>query len=142
VKIAFATEDKKILYHDHFGDAQLYIVYDISKDDIHYCGLINNTVKDQDKADIHEHHVHKAKMILSLFENEHINVLVNKAFGKNITRIRKKLLPVVSRVESIDLVLTIIQEHMSIFESVIKEDNESYIIIVDKHKIKIVNKRG
>ena len=142
MRIAFATEDKKTLYQDHFGDADMYIIYDVSKSEIKYYDSIKNTVKNTSNEHENENHGKKAKQILNLFRSHHVDALANKAFGRNIKKIRKEILPVISRMSLIEDVTQIIQNHLDDFEMVLKDKDEKYIIINQKQEIKVVNKEG
>ena len=88
INVAFATDNGKTFMDRHFGDAEYYDVYEISKTDSKFIKRIFNTTE-EDNEDVHAD-PNKAKGVAGLFKNENVKVVVSKFFGPNIKRIKKK----------------------------------------------------
>lgn len=84
--VAFATDNGKTYMDRHFGDAEYYYIYEITKNDyLHKKTISNVNIEEEGHAD-----PKKAKGITSLLKQENCNVVVSKIFGANIKRIRKQ----------------------------------------------------
>ena len=70
INVAFATDNGKTFMDRHFGDAEYYDVYEISKADSKFIKRIFNTTGEDDK-NIHAD-PEKAKGVAGLFKNENI----------------------------------------------------------------------
>jgi predicted Fe-Mo cluster-binding NifX family protein len=103
--IAFATDDKTHLTEEHFGEAKEYLIYEISKTDNKFLKTVLNIS--------HEEKMHsdpnKAKSVASILKPHGVDVLVNKVFGGNITRMQKKFVVILSKNSNIDETLSKIQ---------------------------------
>lgn len=88
ITTAFATDNGKSFINRHFGDANYYYIYEISKNDIKFINKIKNTTNET------EEEVHadpkKAKGVAELLKNENVTTVVSKFYGPNIKRISKK----------------------------------------------------
>jgi predicted Fe-Mo cluster-binding NifX family protein len=140
--IAFATNDKIHLYDGHFGDAKTYSLYEINQDEIKFLKVIENTVDDEVFHGPGHSHGGKAKLILNLFKEDQVSVVLNKAFGTNITKIRQKILPIVSRIDSIEIAKNVIQKHYVVIEKVIKENQGSFMILNTNKEITMVENKS
>lgn len=85
---AFATDDGKSFINRHFGDANYYIIYEISKNKIKFIQKIKNTTNDYEEETHADHK--KAKGVAELLKNEKVTTVVSKIYGPNIKRIKKK----------------------------------------------------
>ena len=83
---AFATDDGKSFIDRHFGDANYYAIYEISKSEIKFIQKIKNTTNDYEE----ETHADpkKAKGVAELLKNEKVTTVVSKIYGPNIKRIK------------------------------------------------------
>lgn len=117
LKVAFATNDNKNLYEKHFGDANFYHIYEISKNESVFLYKKENTT-DKDDEKFHGD-PQKAKKIKDIIKNVH--VVCNKQFGKNIVKIRKKYVPIVSKINDIEQNIKLLQEH---FDKILIEWNK------------------
>lgn len=129
--IACATDDKVNLTQEHFGDADYYNVYELNNDGIQFLRTIENTVI----SNIHPD-PGKAKKILGLLDN--VDILINKAFGTNITVMTKYIVPAVIRVDSIQEALELLQMNLVEVEELLQKNNEFYFTINDKNEVKYV----
>lgn len=112
INVAFATDNGKTFMDRHFGDAEYYDVYEISKTDSKFIKRIFNTTEEGDES-IHAD-PEKAKGIAGLFKNENIKVVVSKFFGPNIKRIKKKFVCVLMNDNSISQSIKNIQQNIYI----------------------------
>jgi len=85
---AFATDDGKSFIDRHFGDANYYAIYEISKSEIKFIKKIKNETINY-KEEIHSD-PKKAKGVAELLKNEKVTTVISKIYGPNIKRIKKK----------------------------------------------------
>jgi len=115
--IAFATDNKKTLTKEHFGEAKEYLIYELSKTT---SKQIDTVVNISPEEKIHGD-PNKAKGVASILKPLGVNVLVNKAFGKNITRQQQKFVVILSNTELINEVIKNIQNK---FDDIVLEWNK------------------
>lgn len=115
MKIALATDDGKTFIKRHFGDANLYKIYDFDSDNIDYVKTIDNTVDEEEEVHADPK---KAKGIAKLLKQEGVQVVVSKVFGPNIKRIKKKFVCIVVSEENLEGGLIKVQDN---FEQVLAE---------------------
>ena len=130
LKIACATDDGVHFYDGHFGDAQKYIIYDFTSEKYSKIGKIPNlSIEEKFHGDLK-----KAQSITTIMKKQGIEVLVNRQFGPNIVRIRKKFLPVIVSDDEIDIamgkILQRYEEMKRTFDSVQDESDEYKIIYI------------
>lgn len=112
--VAFATDDKQNLTKEHFGEAKEYLVYEISKTD----AVLIKTVPNRSPEEKMHGDPNKAKGVAHLLKPLKVQVLVNKAFGRNITRMQQKFVCILSQKNNIQEEIKIIQSQ---FNSVVEE---------------------
>ncbi|PTV97750.1 dinitrogenase iron-molybdenum cofactor [Halanaerobium saccharolyticum] len=92
LKVALATNDGKTFVSSHFGEANEYYIYDIDSKNYQYLkSAANNSTEEKMHAD-----PKKAKSIIKILEKEGVQIVCNLAFGANIKRVKKKLVPVIT----------------------------------------------
>lgn len=92
LKVALATNDGKNFIKSHFGEANQYYIYEINNEDYQYLkSAANNSTAEEKHAD-----PKKAKSIIQILEKEGVQVVCNLAFGANIKRVKKRLVPVIT----------------------------------------------
>lgn len=91
ITLALATDDGEHFINRHFGDADMYKIYEISPDKAELVSKIDNTV---DEEDVHAD-PEKAKGIAILLKEEGVKVVASNIFGPNIKRIKKKFVCIV-----------------------------------------------
>lgn len=119
IKIACATKDKECFTGEHFGEADYYIIFKLTENKCIYDCIIENIPFDEDKHG----HKKKAQHIKKLFKQKGVNVVANDVFGKNISRINKKFVAAVSRVDNIKEALDKI--NLKKIEKLINEKNNN-----------------
>ncbi|GEM_PF-2313550 len=131
--VACATNDNINLIDDHFGDATYFDIYEVNKADyVLKESIVNNTTSDQHSDP------KKAKQILELLHSNGIHLLVNKAFGANITTVNKFLLPVVIRVDSIEEILKLIQNSFDFISNTISTKKNCYLVIKENSEVRSI----
>ena len=112
--IAFASDDEIHLIKDHFGEAKAYLVYEIGKNNAELLNIVPNTSPEEQKhAD-----PNKAKGVAGLLKPYGAQVLVNKAFGANIKRMKTKFVCILSKTDTIEESIKNIQSR---FQDVVNE---------------------
>jgi len=125
---AFATDGGNYFIKRHFGDAQKYLLYRITKTESELLNTIINSTEDENE-DIHAD-PKKAGSIAKLLKQERVQVAVAKIFGPNIKRIKKKFVCVVINTEEISEGIIKLQ---NIFDEIISEwkkgETRSHIVV-------------
>ncbi len=111
LKIAFSTTDGKTLANSHFGDGNLFPVYEISKDEIKLIETVENTTEEE--KEVHGD-PRKAQGITQILKPYGVNVLCGKQFGKNIVRMVKKFVPVLVDTDTVDEAIKLVQNNFDI----------------------------
>jgi len=109
---AFATDDGKSFIDRHFGDANYYAIYEISKSEIKFIKKIKNETINY-KEETHSD-PKKAKGVAELLKNEKVTTVVSKIYGPNIKRIKKKFVCILMNDENFSECARIIQKKIDI----------------------------
>lgn len=118
MKIAMATDNRENFIDRHFGDANMYKIYELRLDKVKYIKTIENTVDEEEK--IHAD-PKKAKGIANLLKEEGVQLVASRAFGPNIKRIRKKFVCIVIGEYNLKKGLDLIQKN---FDTIVSEWNK------------------
>ena len=111
---AFATVDGKTFVNRHFGDAEQYLIYEITPMEAYQISIIKNTTEEEKThAD-----PNKAKSIGQLMKKRGVQVLVSKKFGANLNRMKKQYVCVLISNDYIEDSLKTIQQN---FERITNE---------------------
>ncbi len=102
MKVIFASSDGHKLYDGHFGDADCYVLYEVNGDEAHRIDIIENRTKGMKENDTGHGDPDKARSVAGLFKEMQVSVVVNRAFGPNINRMKRHFIPVVASYESIE----------------------------------------
>ena len=108
---AFSTTNEKKLINKHFGDADSFQIYEISKTDSKFLKTVNNTSEEEGDENQRHGNPQKAKSIA-----ENVQVLCGKRFGQNIIRMVKRFLPVLVSVDTIEEAIPLIQKNFEKIE--------------------------
>ena len=114
--VAVATEDGKTLMERHFGDADRFVLFLLSKDGVVPLQEIMNTVEEEDES-LHAD-PEKARGIAGLLKQAGVRVAVSRVFGPNIKRIRKQFVCVITDGPEIPEALRLVAGH---FEAIVQE---------------------
>ena len=96
--IACATDDGEKFITRHFGDADYYYIYKIDNENAEFITKISNTSVEEEKhAD-----PKKAKSIVKILKEKNVHCGVSCAFGPNIKRVKKHIVPVIMKEEDME----------------------------------------
>jgi len=112
---AFATDDGMHFINRHFGDAEFYDVYEISRENTAFIKQIRNS-SGEESGELHADPA-KAKSVSGILLKEGVTIVVSKIFGPNIKRIRKKFVCVICSDSTIETAVQTIQEHIGEIEA-------------------------
>jgi len=107
IKIACATDDGIHFSEEHFGSAKLYLIYSFDLNS----GTFSLLEKRENTSPEERMHgdAQKAQGVAEILQG--VQVLINRAFGPNITRMRKKFIPVISKQKDIQQALEQLSAH-------------------------------
>ncbi|MFW5855938.1 MAG: NifB/NifX family molybdenum-iron cluster-binding protein [Bacillota bacterium] len=98
LNIACATDDGQNFIDRHFGDADYYYIYSVSGEKAEFINKINNTsIEEKQHAD-----PRKAKSVLQILKSENVHCGVSCAFGPNIKRVKKHIVPIIIKEKNIE----------------------------------------
>jgi len=103
--VAFATDDGKNFVNKHYGDAEYYLIYEISETEVNFIEKRHNTTDENDEA--FHGDPKKAGKIGNIMKG--IQILCNKQFGTNIVRMTKKFLPILFDINDIEEAIKILK---------------------------------
>lgn len=112
IRFAFAVNQINNFEAKHFGDADKYLIYEFHANEFIFQSEQINVFKSLDETIIHGSK-EKGASIINLLQENGVNVLVSKQFGRNIKMVNKHFIPVIIRNDSPADVLSILQQHMS-----------------------------
>lgn len=118
IRIACATDDGKNLIKEHFGDASLFMIYEMDVDtgSYEFIERIENRSPEEKKHGDPA----KAKSISEILDGP--QVLLAYAMGTNIVRIRKKFCPVISREVDIEKALEELKGKLDLLSVEVKKE--------------------
>lgn len=111
IKFAFALSQANTFENCHFGEAEKYVIYEWSGNDIIWQKeLINDTIKEDETQ---EHGSKKKGLaIIELLQKENVNVLVSRQFGRNIKMVNQHFIPVIIAKETPETALEALKKHI------------------------------
>ncbi len=117
--IAFGTDDgKNLKSNDHVGMSKYFYVYRFSEDKEKFVERRRN-IKLKGNESLKHGDPEKAKATSSVLKN--IDVLVGRRFGPNLSRLLKKFVCVIVRMDTIDSAIKLVHNNM---DKIIKEKNK------------------
>jgi len=127
--IACGTDDEISLTKQHFGDSNFFLIYELNE------GGFNLVKKVKNESPEEEHHgdPKKAGFIAGVMKQNEVKVLVAYAMGPNIVRMRKKFLPVISRIENINEALNFLHKRFNEIQEKVKQEGDKEIIYLNKN---------
>lgn len=122
---ALATDDGQTFVDRHFGDAQRYLIYEITPSAAKHLTTLDNSVEGEEEG--HSDHK-KARNIGELLNKERVQVLISKKFGANINRMKKNYVCVLMNDNQItDSVKAIQQNYDAIVEEWSKGQDRHFL---------------
>lgn len=113
IKLALAVNQSKIFEEKHFGDAEQFLIYEWAEGQICFEKAILNPLTNNSNG---HHSPEKAKKIMSLLTDNHVNVLVSKRFGSNIKKVNASFVPVLIEGSTPEEVFPILEKQMKWIE--------------------------
>lgn len=126
--IAFGTDDgEKLKTSGHFGMSKYFYIYEFSDDKEVFVERRENVKFEGDESMKHGD-PDKERATSSVLKN--INVIVSARFGPNITRLLKKFVCIVVRMDSIEESIKIIHANIDkVIEEKNKGENRKHIVL-------------
>jgi len=109
-RIACGTNNGKIFTTEHFGDSKFFLIHELDSETLEL-RFIEKIYNNSEEEKMHGDAV-KAKGVSGILNN--VDVLIAFTMGPNITRMRKKFVPVISR--EID-----IEKSLELFKGIVEE---------------------
>ena len=124
--LAIATDDEKHFIKRHFGDARIYLIYQLDESGWVF---LKKVLNESEEEKMHADPV-KAGSITGILKTEGVQVLASKAFGPNIKRMIRKFVCVLVPDESIESGMdSIKRNYSSILEKWEQGDGRTYLKI-------------
>ncbi|RLB75226.1 MAG: hypothetical protein DRH24_19940 [Deltaproteobacteria bacterium] len=100
IRIACASDNCKEFVGRHFGSAEYFLIYELDEEtgEISFVEKVKN-IPFEEK---HDGDPAKAGHVSSILAKYDVCVIINRAIGPNIVRMRKRFVPVISRVNDIE----------------------------------------
>ena len=114
--VAFSTNDGKHLIEDHFGDAKIYPIYEITADGYKFIKTVENTTEAEGEHEEHHGDPKKAQGIDSLMKKNGVQVLAGKAFGPNIVRMNPQFVVVLVNNPTVDEALEVLVKNFDLIQ--------------------------
>ncbi len=118
IRVACATDDERNLTSEHFGSARIYMMYEMDPRSgmVTFIESIDNTSEEEK-----EHgDPNKARSVSEIIKDSH--VLLCRAMGKNLTRMRKNYSPVISGETDIEKALELLRNKLDILSVEIEKE--------------------
>ncbi len=134
IRLALAVDRKGHLIAKHFGDADKYLIYEISSKGMIFLKEEINPYKNLDE-EIEHGSLRKGSAIMDLLESLGVLVLVSRQFGKNIQLVNRLFIPVIVYSEEPAEVLDTICKHIKWIEDELKKNSGAYRLFTVKKGI-------
>jgi predicted Fe-Mo cluster-binding NifX family protein len=134
IKIAFSTNNGDLLVNDHFGEGKYFDIYEIRNGNIVFIERRVNTSGEEEK---HGDPI-KAKKILEILKD--VDIAIGYRMGPNILRIKKKLLPIVTRHRSISKNIELLKLNMEHLMKIL-ELRDIIVILDENGRLRIIGEK-
>src|SRR6056297_3375384 len=124
--IACATNDGQTFVDSHFGDADKYDLYEMTKEGYHFLKSVKNQTEEEEGVHADPK---KAKGIASLLKQHDVQIGVSRFFGPNIKRVAKHFLPIIISEKSIKEGLDIILNQYELISDALNSEKPGYLTI-------------
>jgi predicted Fe-Mo cluster-binding NifX family protein len=118
--IACATDNEKHFPDKHSGEATFFMIYKIDGIKAEFITRIENTSPEERMHGDPQ----KAKGVVGLLKKRNVDVIVSKQYGKNLTRIKDKLVPVIIRTDKIEDGIGLCNKNIDRLRNELKKDGE------------------
>jgi len=118
----------------NFGDADKYLIYEMSKNGLIFLKEEINRYKNLDE-EIEHGSIRKGRAIMDLLSGIGVNVLISRQFGKNIQIVNRLFIPVIVYSEEPTEVLNTLVKHIKWIEDELKNNSKAYRLFTVKKGI-------
>ncbi|HPF16096.1 MAG TPA: NifB/NifX family molybdenum-iron cluster-binding protein [Thermotogota bacterium] len=126
MRIACATNDGNSFVTSHFGDAQQYDLYEMTKEGYRFLQSITNHTEEEEGVHADPK---KAHGIVSLLKEQNVQIGVSLVFGPNIKRVAKHILPIIISEKTIKEGLSMILNQYEFIINALKKEDSGYITL-------------
>lgn len=128
IKIAAGTDDQKTFTEEHFGSAKYFLIYEWNRSTSEI-GFVKSIPNLSPEERLHGD-PKKAKNISQLMKSESVDLLLAKRMGVNVTKMRKKFIPIITNIPLIEDAVSKLPELAEKIEAeLIKPENEQKKLI-------------
>ena len=125
--VAFAADDGKNLISDHFGMAKYFYIYRFFEGKDEFVERRENVKYIEDET-IKHGDPNKAKATSSAVEG--VDVIAGKRFGPNLTRLAKKFVCVITRVDTLAEAVNLVRDNIDKVESMKNKSGEMKYLVL------------
>jgi len=122
LQIALGVNENKEFSNNHYGDSHCFLIYEWVEDKFQFKEERINTKFNEEKHGGEK----KAQHIASQLPQ--VPILVAKVFGPNIVKMRKKYVPVITRLDSVEKTLQKLENMFNELSRGIKKEGNKDII--------------
>ncbi len=134
IRFAFAVSHAKAFESCHFGDADMYLIFEWNGEKIAFKNDLKNPYKNMDESQGHGS-PKKGKAIIDLLKENDIQVMVSKQFGKNITLVNRFFIPIIIDKETIEDALNVLSQHLNWIKDELEHNVHAYKLFMLKKGI-------
>ncbi|HET54053.1 MAG TPA: hypothetical protein ENN33_02430 [Ignavibacteria bacterium] len=125
IKFALAVSESGLFEAKHFGDADKYLIYEWNGQDFFMCTELVNSFKNFDEEKEHGSRK-KGGAIIQLLQENHVQVLVSKQFGKNIQLVNHFFIPAIIDDEIPQEAITKLKNSIKWIEEELSRNTQDY----------------
>ncbi len=125
--VACGSDDEVNFTKEHFGDSKFFLVYEVNENGFDLIKKVSNESPEEKQHGDPE----KAKFIAGVLNQNQVKAVFAYAMGPNIVRMRKKFLPIISRIENIEQALAKLQTRISELEQKAAVEGDKEVIYVE-----------
>ena len=134
IRFAYAVNHAGRFEANHFGDADKYLIYEWTDNELIFIKDVTNNFKILDDVQV-SGLSNKGMACINLLERDGVNVLVSRKFGKNIQMVNNLFIPVIVNSETPEEVVSILKKHMRWIEDELSSKTEEYKLFTIKNGI-------
>ena len=134
INISFAVNTNGRFEEKHFSNADKYLIYEWTDNNLTYISEVTNSFKitDGDHLAVSEMN---CGSIIDLLKNSDVKVLVSRQFGEKIQLVNHLFIPVIVNSETPDEVVEILKKHIRWIEDELGRNTEEYKLFTIKKGI-------
>jgi len=118
--IACATDNEEHFPDKHSGEATFFMIYKIDGIKAEFITRVENTSPEERMHGDPQ----KAKGVVGLLMEKDVDVIVSKQYGKNLTRIKNKVVPVIIKTDKIEDGIGLCNKNIDRLRNELKKEGE------------------